>query len=130
MGFYDPEPRGIWRAHGFIFSKIGAASLIAIFALIGIVSCATYQNSQKTMTFTVEDKERITDCDGNGSCDSYYLVFTNQGVFKNDDSVTFGKFRSSDLQGRLKRGQTYTCLVAGWRVGLLSMYPNIIRCER
>jgi hypothetical protein len=127
------KPRGIWRVHGFIFSKLGLISIALFVGLLFFGGCAVYKNSEKTVTFTVEDKEHITDCSGTGestSCDSYYLVFTDQGVFKNDDDIAYGKFRSSDLQGRFKKGRTFTCKVAGWRVGILSMYPNIIDCER
>jgi hypothetical protein len=123
------KPKGIWRIHSFVFSKLGAAVLIGAFLVIGFGGCMVYKSSEQVVTFTVEGKDRTISCDGEGACDSYWLVFTDKGVYKNDDDVAYGKFRSSDLQGRLKEGQTYTCKVAGWRVGFMSMYPNIIDCE-
>ena len=133
FNFHDRRSKGIWRVHDFVFNtlftKIGAAVVIVLFLALGFGGCMLYKSSEKMVTFTVEDKERVTECDGNGSCSSYYLVFTNNGVYKNEDDMAYGKFRSSDLQGRLKEGQTFHCKVAGWRVGLFSMYPNIINCE-
>ena len=79
---------------------------------------------------TVTDKERVVKRRGD-KVSSKYLVFTElqEGgtkVFKNTDSLLEFKFNSSDLQGRLKEGQTYEIGTYGWRVPLLSMYKNIV----
>lgn len=79
--------------------------------------------SKDTTTFTVSEKERVTKGD-----DSYYLVYTDQGVFKNEDSWLQLKFNSSDLYGNLKNNTEYTCTKNFWRVRLLSMYENLITC--
>lgn len=106
---------------------IGAGVLLLIMVLF-FTGAAALSGSENTWTATIEDKERINDCSGD-TCESYYLVFTDVGVFKNSDSIIYGKFNSSDVQGRLKIGETYTFTSVGWRVGVFSMYPNIIDVE-
>jgi hypothetical protein len=73
----------------------------------------------------IDDKERITEV-YNGISDSYYLVFSDKGVFKNADSILFFKFNSSDIQGRLKKGACYEIETRFWRINFLSMYKNIM----
>lgn len=81
--------------------------------------------SKDEVTFTVKDKERIVKNE-----DSYYLVFTDKSVFKNEDSWWQLKFDSSELQNQLVRGETFTCSKNFWRVPFLSMYENLIDCEK
>ena len=80
--------------------------------------------TQETVTFTVTDKERV-----NGYESSRYLVFTEDEVFQNTDSLLMWKFSSSDLYGSLEVGTTYEALVTGWRVPFLSWYRNIVTVE-
>jgi hypothetical protein len=55
-----------------------------------------------------------------------YLVFTDQGVFKNTDSKLLEfKWNSSDLYGELLAGKRYHIRYYGIRFGFFSMYPNI-----
>ena len=60
---------------------------------------------------------------------STYLIFTDHGVFRNDDAGWFLKYNSSDLYGNLDVGQHYRFKVYGWRIPILSMYPNVVRAE-
>ena len=81
------------------------------------------------VTFTVEEKERIVTGTGD-SLRSKYLVFTDSGVYQNTDTIWYWKWRSSDLQGEMKVGETYTAHVYGFRFGFLSLYKNIISVEK
>uniref|UniRef100_A0AAU6W4A6 Uncharacterized protein n=1 Tax=Pseudomonas phage Cygsa01 TaxID=3138529 RepID=A0AAU6W4A6_9VIRU len=55
-----------------------------------------------------------------------YLVFTDQGVFKNTDSKLLEfKWNSSDLYGELVAGKRFHIRYYGVRFGFFSMYPNI-----
>lgn len=80
----------------------------------------------RTIEITVTDKERVPDGEG-----SYYLVFTDDEVFKNVDVWRRLKTTSSDIQGRLQEGKTFEVTVYGWRIPILSKYRNIasIRSE-
>jgi hypothetical protein len=97
---------------------IGAVVLF----LVGWVSLPF--STQREVTATVKDKARITKTDT-----SYYLIYTDQGVFENTDCWVCFKFASSTLYGRLEVGQTYDLKVYGWRVPIFSMYPNIWKIQ-
>ena len=110
---------------------IGAVVLLAVAVLLGaiIVGICNFAGSylhNETVTFTVTEKERIMDRDGSGS---RYLIWSENETFENIDSLVKGKFNSSDLYGKLKVGETYTCEVYGWRNGFFSSYRNIVKCE-
>jgi hypothetical protein len=79
---------------------------------------------QSTVTATVTNTDNV--CRGT-KCQ--YLVFTDKGTFKNTDNWMAAKFNSSDVQGRLVRGQTYTMRVGGYRFPLFSTYQNVLRVE-
>lgn len=99
---------------GFLFGIFFVITLLK-----GIISYSTLG----TVTFQVEDKERIT-----SGQRGYYLVFTDKGVYKNTDSFLMWKFNSSDLQGHLKVGESYTCKTNWFRFGLTSSYKNVLSC--
>jgi len=99
------------------------AGIILIIAISFIVSIFWLQTGE-TVEFIVDSKERIAE-DGDGK----YLIFTENEVFENTDSILKGKFNSSDLYNQLKEQNEYSCQVFGWRVPFLSMYRNIIECK-
>jgi hypothetical protein len=118
------------RRYGSGFGLFGVFFAVIVLLIVVAIGVEIYAHTQtKTVTFRVQDKERVNKCDSDGKCDSYYLIFTNKGTYKNADSLWFFKFRSSDLYGNLQRGHTYTCKTYGFRIGLTSSYPNIISCE-
>lgn len=97
--------------------------------LIGLILmfCCTFQYVTKTnVTFTVIEKERVTERRGD-SISSKYLIFTDSEVFQNTDSIFYFKFNSSDIYVKLKKDHTYEAVVYGWRVPFLSMYRNIVK---
>jgi hypothetical protein len=102
---------------------IFAIVAIAIAIVGAIVYNIGYYNSVDEMKITVTDKERITESNG---VTSKYLVFTDKETFENTDALIFGKFNSSDIQGKLKVDSTYNIKVVGWRVPFMNTYRNII----
>ncbi len=80
------------------------------------------QSSNRKNTFIVKvtGKERV---------DGQYLIYTNEGTFKIEDSLIFGRFNSSDVYGMMKKGKYYRIKTFGVRSGFLSMYQNIIEVE-
>jgi hypothetical protein len=60
---------------------------------------------------------------------STYLIYTDHGVFRNDDAGWHLKYNSSDFYGNLDVGKTYRLKVYGWRIPIFSMYPNIVRMD-
>lgn len=106
------------------------AFLLIVVAPIGIYRHARY-SSERTVTFTITRlPDRELQGNGNGGSNAYAnLIYTNKGTFKNTDSTFPWKRNSSDIYGQLNQGKTYTCKVAGWRIGLFSSYPDIISCK-
>jgi len=102
--------------------KIGlGAVILALFLALGIGSCALKQSTITTVTDTYQGFERINKGDS-----SYYLMYFNNEVYKNEDDWINGKFNSSDICRTLKKGTTYELVVKGWRVQFWSMYRNIL----
>lgn len=73
----------------------------------------------RTVNVTVADLD---------SKDGVFLIFTDQGTYKNVDSWWHFKTKSSDLQGKAAPGQ-HTMKIYGFRNGLLSSYPNVISID-
>lgn len=111
------------------FLRIG----IPLVILIGLMfTNLPYQwLTQRTLDVAlIKDKQVTTETDKqSGKVTSTYLIFTDQGVFRNDDATWFAKFDSSDFYGNLDVGKTYRLKVYGWRIPILSMYPNIVRMK-
>lgn len=100
--------------------------ILVVIIILGLGLSLGYQyGTAREVTITVTDKERIIEKGEDGG--SYYLVFTEDDAYKNEDALFYGKFKSSSLQAKLQIGETYTVKVYGWRIGLLSMYPNIVK---
>jgi hypothetical protein len=108
---------------------IGIPALI----LIGLMfTNAPYQwLTQRTIEdVLIKDKQISTESDkAKGKVVSTYLIYTDHGVFRNDDAGWFMKYNSSDVYGNLDKGVRYRMKVYGWRIPILSMYPNIVRVE-
>lgn len=103
--------------------------LLAFAALLSVSAAYNY-GTMASATVIVSEKERIVETDGDGGVSSKYLVFTDQGVFENQDTIFHFKFNSSDVYGELSAGDTFEISYYGWRVGLLSWYPNIIEVKK
>lgn len=105
-------------------------ALVVILILAAIVGGVWYTLGTKdTVTFKVEDKERITESDGDGGVTSKYLIYGDSEVFENTDTMLHGKYDSSDVYRDLHKGKRYTCEVYGKRIHFLSTYRNIVSCE-
>jgi len=101
--------------------------------LIGLMfTNAPYQwLTQRTLEdVMIKDKQISTESDRKkDKVVSTYLIYTDRGVFRNDDAGWFVKFNSSDVYGNLDVGKRYRMKVYGWRIPIFSMYPNIVRVE-
>jgi len=80
--------------------------------------------SSREVTATVVDKARITVEDR-----GYYLIYTDEKVYKNKDCFVCWKFNSSNIYGELRKGETYQLKVYGFRFPIFSLYPNIWKVE-
>jgi peptidoglycan hydrolase-like amidase len=106
---------------GFIF-------LVALVVIGAITFKILAYTNVETFTAKVAGKERITEKSGDDFI-SFYLVYTDKGTFKLEDDLFRGNFRSSDTYGKLRQDSTYTFTTAGYRIGIMSSYPNIIEVK-
>ena len=112
---------------GVVLTVLILAVSVAPFLIYRQAKFGTVHNETFTIT---ELPDRAFQKNADGSTNEYAnLVYTDKGTFSNVDTSYPWKTRSSDVRSQLKEGQTYTCEVAGWRVGFLSWYKNIIDCE-
>lgn len=88
------------------------------FVIFGFVKSTV----QSVVIDTVVKTERITT-----KSDGKYIVYGENEVYENVDSIWFGKFNSSDVYRDLKPGHKYEFTVIGWRVPFMSWYRNIVR---
>lgn len=105
---------------GFIVVAVVIA-LIAVAIWSGIYFSTNHHNR----TFTITDKQVVAVKDGHK-----YLIYTDNGVYQDTDSMLNGKYNSSDMYGQLKVGQKYSCDVVGYRNGFWSAYENLINCNK
>ncbi len=118
-GFWSYRRRRMFRW------LLWAAIILAPFVLY----ITSYRASRTTVEFTVDRRERVTGGSGD-SVRSYYLVWTKEGeVYTVTDSWSFLRWDASDRYGRLQEGKHFRAQVAGWRVGFLSWYRNVIEFE-
>jgi hypothetical protein len=103
-----------------------ASAVLSAFLLLGLTACGNPSGNDRVETIHVTDKERVCDSNSDGSRDCQYLIYTDEGTYKNVDSILNGKHNSSDLYGKLKRDHAYSVKVEGYRSGWQSEYPNII----
>ena len=107
------------------------SKIILLFALIiggTITYQVSYYASSKTISITINKTDRITTGSGE-DISSKYLIFTDETTYENTDLMFLGKWNSSDIQGKFKAGETYKVKVVGWRIPILSMYPNIVEIK-
>ncbi len=107
---------------------------LALLALSGacVMLGGCEQMDRETETIQVTRSERACKSSGAGAQKAtvcQYLVYTPTGTYRNTDDALNLKFNSSDIQGRLEWGKSYKVQTVGWRIGFLSMYPNIIKVE-
>lgn len=100
------------------------STVVIIVILLAVIGVILPNFFSEVVTFTVTDKERITEDDS-----SKYLIFTDIETFENTDTVFYWKFNSSDIYGKIKEGNTYTAKVVGFRLPAVSMYRNIVEIQ-
>ena len=101
---------------------VGAIVVVAV-VVIGLVISIVYATSRSEMAgCVVKDKEAVRSNDSNE-----YRVYTeNCGTLKVGDSVFIMRFDSADVYADIDAGQAYDFKLQGFRIPVLSMFPNVI----
>lgn len=100
----------------------GAFILFVLYMFFGaIMSSAWTVAYTDAVNVTVTGKER-----GSGE----YEIYTDRGVFLNQDSFLFLKFNSADIQAELKEGGKYVCSAQGFRLNWYNKryIKNLLTC--
>ena len=106
-------------------SKLAAGLLVVSIVLVVIsLKMLFVYGTQQDREITIKKMERVM-----FSNNSKYLIYTEDGVYENVDSILRMQFNSADVYGQLQNGRTYICDTYGWRVPFFSMYPNIVSCR-
>lgn len=103
--------------------------------IVGSVAYFTYDFY--TVVNNVEAKvdrvQYITDCqtrDSKVRCDSYYIVYTDKGVFKLTSGMSNGGFSVHEFAGKLKENTSYNFKTRGSRNHYLGMIPYIVSINK
>lgn len=106
-------------------SSITVGAIIIAVVLLFLVYLTTpwWTREVKTVDVTGTMAKRYEDHDK-------YLIFTDQGVFENTDTLAYVKFDSSDLQAKLMRPGKFEVVYYGFRIPFFSSYPNIVSARR
>lgn len=100
------------------------ASIAAVAALSLSTGCSALSDNEVS-TCTVSDKSATKNSSEDGGGTDYRIYTEDCGTFAVGDSLTRGKWNSSDTYGKIKVGHTYKFNHYGYRNGFLSMFPNI-----
>lgn len=106
---------------------IFAVSFLVVILLVHCMYCVATVGHE---IITVSDKNIFTTSSGHGdtlSVMSRHMVYTTDGqALINVNCIWFGKFKSDELQAKLKKGKTYKIKTSGIRVPFLGMHKNIL----
>lgn len=104
---------------------LNIALLAIILLIIVVLMFSEYLNNQER-EITVTDKY----IKRSGEADIYLIVDENKNTYKITDLFFKFKFNSTDLYNELEKGNTYKVKTSGFRIKILSQYPNINKIEK
>lgn len=115
-------------------SDIYSFVFVCFWLLVVVFFSAIYAYFTKRKTiFTVREKGTLTHGytnNGNGSTYTNFMIYTRDDrALKNVNSLWYWKWRSTELQAKIKPGKKYEADIYGWRIGAFNVYPNIIRVK-
>ncbi len=105
---------------------IGALAVLALI-FVAMWTVPYWTHGSKVVTVTLVDHKIMKD---QGKMKDVYLVYTDQGTYKNVDSPAYFKFNSSDLQGKLAEKGRFRIEYYGFRIPVTSTYQNIVKADK
>ncbi len=102
-----------------LIASVALTFVLFVSVVIGAGAIAV-RTSERTETITVRDKF---------TTDVFRIATTDNRAFSVEGSIAFSVFDATERYAALQVGHTYRCRVAGWRIGWLEMYPNLLACE-
>lgn len=98
----------------------GAIMLVAV--IVALLLSITMASINTEIEITVEDKWIKATKDGS----DYMISDTSGNVYVVSDSLILLSFDASDRYAAIDVDRTYSVTTIGWRIPMLSMYPNIV----
>ena len=98
----------------------GAIMLVVV--IVALLLSITMASINTEVEITVEDKWIKATKDSS----DYMISDTSGNVYVVSDSLILLSFDASDRYAAIDVGRTYGVTTIGWRVPMLSMYPNIV----
>lgn len=117
MGYYN---RRSFHSDTPAYLMVAAVVLLAIIGISFGVMNAFHVNE---VTCTVTDKDRTTKSEGGSDM---RLYTEDCGTLSVSDSLLDGHFSSSDTYASIEPGNTYNFTTRGFRIPILSMFPNVV----
>ena len=114
------------RKSGLYGVGVLVAGVLGVIILITIVAVAMFRvgSTETHYGCVVTDKDSVTMGEDTGN---QYRVYTeNCGVFSVEDEALKMRFDSADVYSKIKVGETYNFETIGWRIPLVSSFPNIL----
>lgn len=114
--------------HKLFLNKI---IIYVLIGLIGVILTAAYSLSTHfTKEITVE--KTYTGVKGSGgkysSIESQYMVIDTKGhIYEVTNSLWYMQWDASEEWAKLEKGKTYNVSGFGKRLGIMGMYPHIVR---
>lgn len=122
------QPRPGYRSSYGGSGRRGFLILLAILAVFAVIvvgfGVKAYYGEDTHAACVVSDKDRVSKSEGG----SEMRVYTdNCGTFVVSDGIIKTDFNSADRYAEIKVGKTYDITSYGFRFGLFSMFPKIIK---
>ena len=110
-----------------LYTLIAMCILLLIVAFFGALYAYL---TRRRVVFVVREKGTLTHGyvnNGRGTTYTNFMIYTSDDrALKNTNSLWYWKWRSTELQSKIKVVKKYTATIYGWRIGALHFYPNIV----
>lgn len=107
--------------------RVAATILLAL--LVTATYLAALWSSQRTVTCTVESKDRTSWWISDSRVFKDARITTDCGVFRVADTIVGFHFESDDRYAEIDEEQTYRFDIQGWGLPILPVSPNITKAE-
>jgi hypothetical protein len=116
--------RSLRRAGRYKYTAFVAVLALFVAAMF-VVTLASSLTIGRATDCTVTGKDRTS----HGSKSQMRVYTSTCGTFEITDSLLSRRYDSADVYGSLREGATYDFTTRGYRIPLLSMFPNITAVE-
>ena len=103
--------------------------ILGLIAIVGLYPIYAIYYYQSAITKIVTVKEKWIKAAPGSNTMMYLFSDTEGNVYAVADELLLWKWDASDRWAKLEEGKTYRITFYGWRIHILSWYPNAIEIE-